>query len=469
MTTLAFVDLWNLFNDHHGIYSISAVLKARGFNVHYISTRTFGRALRWLSDIRPDVVLYSAFSANMHVYVSFDKRLKQHLSPLSVIGGSGPTYDTPSLRGSTIDAICAGEGEVALLRFLEEGYQYDKNIFRSCDEFPNDFHPLVDVNALPFPDRSSVYDFDHLLRDAPTKQFLSGRGCPYDCTYCFNHRFRQLFGGYGPVIRKKSVDYLLEEIRRVRHQYPLEDIGFNDDTFIIDKAWFCSFADRYPREIGLPYTCNVRANLMDDDIAEGLHRSGCRGVNWSIEAGNENVRNVVLKRAMSDEQMIRAAETLRRHKVLFRTGNMIGLPGETIAQMWETVDLNIRVRPAFAFVNIFVPYPGLRLTQYAVDHGCCSPLSSHDLPKDYFSGTVMRMPERDRALVYKIFCLFTSLVLWPGLYQSKRLLHALLSLPACLLRLWYEGVYTWKIAGFYTPRARWRHRVLMGLRYLRNR
>ena len=82
--------------------------------------------------------------------------------------------------------------------------------------------------------------------------FISGRGCPYQCTYCFNHKYNQMYKGKGNIIRHKSVDYFLEEILQVKKEYPLEGIIFEDDIFIIDKGWLEEFAIKYSKKIGLP-------------------------------------------------------------------------------------------------------------------------------------------------------------------------------------------------------------------------
>jgi len=384
-----------------------------------------------------------------------------------VMGGPAVTYGWRDLQDSTIDALCVGEGESAIVDFITQGVM-DRNIFPRGTEPSGNYYPLADLDRMPLPDRSLVYSSNSLLRNTPSKQFFSGRGCPYDCTYCFNHKFRQMFKSCGPAVRKKSVDYLLEEVVQVRRLYPLTNVVFNDDTFILDKKWFLEFCSRFPRGIGLPYTCNIRANLVDEDIVRGLKESDCRVVNWSIEAGNEHLRNQVLRRNMSDEQILRSAELLHKYNIAFRIGNVIALPGESLAQMDETVEINIRARPYLGLANIFVPYPGLELTEYAKQIGCYQEKSQADLPYDYFTRSVLNYSPQEHRRIYKLMCLFPLFVDVPSLFRRPGFRALLFKLPRLLLRCLYEMIYTYKMARMYVVKTPLRQKVRMAISYLRN-
>ena len=277
-----------------------------------------------------------------------------------------------------------------------------------------------------------------------------------------------MFKSCGPTVRKKGVEYLLDEIAQVRRAYPLAQVVFNDDTFILDKRWFLEFCARFPREVGLPYTCNIRANLVDEEIVHGLKDSNCRNVNWSIESGNERLRNQVLRRNMTDEQILRAAELLRQHKIPFRIGNVIALPGESLQQMNETVALNIRARPVIGLANIFVPYPGLELTEYAKQIGCYQERPQAELPFDYFTRSVLNYSPQEHRKIYKLMCLFPLLVSFPVLFHRPAFHALLFKIPQFLLRCPYEVIYTYKMSRMYVVETPLRQKVRMAIRYLRN-
>lgn len=472
MTKVLFVDLFRNYYDQHGLYSLCAVLKQLPeVETRYISTRSFNTAFTYIRGFRPELVLYSCLSPGLPAYIAFDRELKKQglidRTPTTLIGGAGPTCHWQLLKDTTFNALCIGEGETALTRFVQNGFQPEKNIIRPGSPFPAEFYPFADLNQLPLPDRSLAYSQDPLLRQMPSKQFFSGRGCPYDCTYCFNHIYREMFKSCGRYIRKKNVAYLINEIQEVRRYYPLRDIIFNDDLFVLDKRWLEEFAEKFPREVGLPFICNARADLIDEQTVKALKQSGCRQVNWSIENGDESLRNGLLKKQLPDSRIYQAAGLLAKHKIPYRIGNLLGLPGETLEQMDRTIEINIRARPTLALANIFVPYPGLELTRYAETHGYCQPRPFQKLPKDFFTATVMEVPLKMKKMVKKRLYLFPIFVKYPLLFRIKALKRALLFLPGFILSPVYEFTYLYRLHCLYLAKAPILYKLRLVLRHLR--
>ena len=122
------------------------------------------------------------------------------------------------------------------------------------------------------------------------------------------------------------------------------------------------FCERFPKEVGIEYTCQIRANLIDEEIVSLLKESRCVLVTWSIESGNDHTRNKILKRNMSTDDILNTGRLLAKYKIPSRIGNVIGTPGESFDNILETLELNIESRPQLAMAWTFVPYPGLSLT-----------------------------------------------------------------------------------------------------------
>lgn len=465
---ILFVDLIRHHYDRHGLYSLAAAIKTLpNIWVGYVAASRFDKAIRAIRHIKPDLILYSSFSSNLPIYIAFDALLKKMINIPSLIGGHGPTYDWSALKDATFNAICLGEGEYALREFIQNGLRPTKNIIHPRGPFPKEFHPFIDLNHAPFPDRSIIYEKDSLLREMPSKQFLSGRGCPYHCTYCFNHVYEEMFKVCGTYVRKKRVDYLLKEIADVKERYPLQDVCFNDDVFILDKRWFWEFAEEFPRKFKLNYTCNIRANLINEDIVRALKESGCRAVNWSIETGDEELRNVVLKRQMRDDMIYQTAELLKKYKILFRTGNLLGIPGETSDQMDQTIAMNIRVRPFLAQANIFVPYTGLELTDYAVKNHHYLVMQVDKLPKNYFTLTVMNVSGKMKRLIRRRLYLFPFFVEYPALFLTPSLKRLALSIPEWFTQPIYKFVNAFKLYRIYLPKITFKLAIRIAYRHFR--
>ena len=463
MPRLLFVDLLKNISDQHGVYSIIACLKKQGFEVGFIAGNHVERLCKQITNYNPDLLLYSACSADVLKYIEFDRLAKQHHDCKSIIGGPGPTYDWACIQNSTIDAACVGDGETALPAFIDNGYRSVPSIFMRNEDGPPSFAHFADLDSLPMPDRSLVYAANPILKERPCKQFISGRGCPFHCTYCFNHQFNSMFKGYGPVIRKRSVDHLFDEINHVRTKYGLKGLAFSDDTFIIDKKWFAEFCERFPREIGLPYSCSVRSNLMDENIARMLKESGCAGVMWSIETADEALRNQVLMRGISKEQIRMTSYWLGKHKVPFRIGNMIGLPGESIEQMFATVRMNIEAKPDLAYATIFVPYPSMQITRYAVDHGYYD--TTEPLPKDLFTSSPLNYSAEEKQIIRKLLCWFPMFVRFPILFSNTFLRQICLSAPFRIMKMVFNVYFALVLSRLYAARGSLLFNIKMAIRF----
>lgn len=463
-----FIDFSCNFYDKHWVYSLNSRLAKRGIRAQYVNARTFDKALEAVQVNVPNLLLYSAFSSDIDLYKRFDRRAKAVHPAVSVIGGPGPTYDWRCIEDSTIDALCVGEGEEALDDFIDSGFTGGGNIIPRGHDAPVRLCDWVDLDRMPLPSRDIVYSVDPVVAGMSARQFLSGRGCPCSCTYCSNHAFRRMFAGCGPIVRKKSVDYLLDEIAFVRRNHPFTTIVFQDDSFIIDKKWLLEFCSRFPSEIGLPYTCNILANMLNEDMAQALKESGCAAVNWNIESGDDRLRNDVLKRNTSRDRILKTGALLNKYGIRHRTGNLIGLPGETWEQALATLELSIEAKPSLGLANILVPYPGLELTKYAVEHGHFDPETVGPLPHDCSARSVMSIPDDLQLRLQKLHALFPIFVRFPWLYRARAMRRMLFALPRFALRAIHEVLYMWMFASLYRVKASLRKRLGLMRRYLQS-
>jgi anaerobic magnesium-protoporphyrin IX monomethyl ester cyclase len=370
-----------------GIMHLSSALKAVGHQVELV-VAAHHDPLAVAREFQPDVAAYSVITGSQRTYLDVNRRLKAEMPGLfSVFGGPHPTFFPEMVSEDGVDGICRGEGEAALVELvgaLGEGgptavleldnWSFHRNGDGStgltAGVITNPVRPYIeDLDSLPFPDRALVYERDPVAARSKIKHFLTGRGCPYNCTYCFNHALGEIYRGKGKRFRQQSVEYVVEDIRQVRERYPLEFVVFVDDTFVLSNEWLAEFAETYPRKIGLPFFCNTRANLVTAEQVRLLKAAGCHSVSMGIETGNDRLRNDLLKRRMSREQILEAARLIREGGLRFTTTNMIGLPTSTLQDDFETLALNVEVRPSYAHVFIFQPYPRTELGEFTREQG----------------------------------------------------------------------------------------------------
>jgi anaerobic magnesium-protoporphyrin IX monomethyl ester cyclase len=378
-----------------GIMHLSSAVKAAGHQVELaIAAHTDPVAMA--RTFQPDVIAYSVITGSQRRYLALNRQIQAAVPDVfSAFGGPHPTFFPEMIEEEGVDGLCRGEGEAALLDLLaalDGGYEGDRWAIpnwsfrrrspetdrgargpsgeRNGDIVVNPVRPYVeDLDTLPLPDRALVYERDPVAARSKIKHFLTGRGCPYNCTYCFNHALGALYRGKGRRFRQRSVENVIEEVLWVRDHYALEFVVFVDDTFVLSKTWLEAFAEAWPRQVGLPFFCNTRANLVIPEQVALLKAAGCHSVSMGIEAGSDRLRNELLKRYMSREQIVEAARLLCEGGIQFTTTNMIGLPTSTLEDDMDTLALNAECQPAYAHVFIFQPYPRTELGDFTREHG----------------------------------------------------------------------------------------------------
>ncbi len=414
--------LQKVWSENLGPMLLSAVIQQRGHSASLRIGATLPRRDEVLT-YRPDIIAFSVTTGTHLWALRAAKHMKQTLSGIPVIiGGAHPTYFPEVIREDGVDIICRGEGEqafVELLDRMEAGQSYSDipNLWSKQDGsiIKNPLRPLLQtLDSLPLPDRQLYYQYK-FLRESPTKNFMSGRGCPYKCAYCAVSTLQNIYHGGGQFTRFREPEAVVGEILRVKRDFGLRTVCFQDDTFILKKSRLFPLLDLYRRQVELPFICHVRADLIDDDIGRELHAAGCHSVDFGLESGDADIRREVLCKTVSEDQIRHAAAVLRRWKIPFRTTNMLGLPGETRGQAYSTVRLNQRIRTNFPSCSVYQPYPRTALGDRAIAMGLAGPDYSVDkIGSSFYRATVL--PEDHFREVANLQKFFLLAVKFPSLF-----------------------------------------------------
>jgi radical SAM superfamily enzyme YgiQ (UPF0313 family) len=162
----------------------------------------------------------------------------------------------------------------------------------------------------------------------------------------------------------------MHEIEECAKKLELKLVSFSDSTFNLNKKWLLKFLESYRRRIRIPFSVNLRANLVDEEIVKALAETNCcHAVRVGIETGNEKLRREVLNKNISNDSIYNLAALLRKYKISLFAYIMFGLPGETVADAFETIEMMQKIQPDFFNSMVFHPYPGMNITKYAIKKG----------------------------------------------------------------------------------------------------
>jgi len=362
-----------------GLMSLSAVLKKEGHECDVLVDDLEKNIVQKALKINPDIIAFSITTGEFPWMRGIGTQIRKKFTNLIICGGAHPTFYPEVINEDYLDAICVGEGEEAIKEFVntlekEENFTKIQNFYvkKNGKIYKNEVRTLInDLDTIPFPDRK-LYDRYSFFRN-PKNDFngknlvMISRGCPFHCAFCFNKNYKELYRGKGKVFRRRSVSNVIKEIEimKERNKY-LNFLIFTDDIFTSPpKSWLYKFLEQYKEKIRIPFSIITRADLLDKDIIEKLRQANCYSIKMSLESSSDFIRNKILKKGMTNQQVIKAANLIRKFGLKLQLFNIIGNPGETLDMAIKTFELNKKVRPTYASCYLLNPYPGTEVFDYA--------------------------------------------------------------------------------------------------------
>lgn len=458
---ILFVMVKEDYIDPMNIELLSALAKKEGHET-FLNVLEHNNLREEVRRLRPDVVAYSAKTGESSVMYRANRWIKSELRDrvVTVMGGPHPTFNHTRMRlyeeelrvsdkaapgpieDTALDVLAIGEADETwpmTLRALAAGETADA-IPNTVTKGNRNLDGKVTIkdrtnflDDLPYLDRELVYEKTR-LKEFGMRSFMASRGCPFICTYCFNAKFNQIYRGKGKTVNRYSVERLLAELEDMVRRHPTQFIKFYDDVFTFrSDEWLEDFAVQYPKRIGLPFHCLTRADLVrrDPKIVELLKKAGIKSMSMSIESGNPFVREHILKRGMSEEDIRFAFDICHKNDIHTFSNTILAIPapllpyadepdfdvkaGALVDQLTgyfkvnlgklreefdfkapmsrdqrealvhrlkdiglrhrhldydiDSVDCNVRNRVVFGEFPELHPYPGTQTTQYTIDIG----------------------------------------------------------------------------------------------------
>jgi len=375
-----------------GIMSLSAVLRRSGHDtrLHFLDfNRPTALDFQQIRDYAPGIIAIPVYTGWQRGILKFCRQLKERLGLPIILGGPHPTHCPEILENEAVDYLCRGEGEISfpeLVTRLERGSPGEDIpgiwLKKNGQVLGNSISPLPHLPDLPPMDIDLYCRANEAIRLQEDREFSLNRGCPFKCTYCTAPSLRGLYGRQ--LVRSKTVEQALEEMHYVYSRFPFKSAYFTSDNFFLNKDFALEFLPRFKKEIGVPFSCQMRVEFIDAEVARILRESGCHMVGVGVESGSPRVRKEILGRPMSNAALVRGCHFLLDQGIKVNAYNMLGIPGETFAEALQTLELNIRVRPTTSWVSFFQPYPGTRLTAKLLQDGVITPEIFDRLPASYF-------------------------------------------------------------------------------------
>jgi len=231
-------------------------------------------------------------------------------------------------------------------------YNEKRPFIENLDELPYPAWDLVNINGYRLP-----------ITNRPFLLVLTGRACPYPCTFCAAGAF------YGKKPRFRSWQKIVAEMKYVKEKYNIRDFLFWSENAVFDRQQMCNISQGLEREVpGVRWVCNARVDIVDEELLRVMKKAGCWMIGYGIETGTQRVLDLMKKNIKIED--IEKAVALTKKVGIEVTGHVIvGYPGETRDDILSTMKLLKKVDPDYIQVYCSVPFPGSDLYEMAKKSG----------------------------------------------------------------------------------------------------
>jgi len=408
---------------NHGVAALSGALRAVGADTKLLNLSDSlydlpdtESILDVVRDYDPDLICFSVMTQQYKYAVEIARAIKERFAfPLAIGGVHCAMVPHEVAREQIFDYIGIGECDIALPRLLEaikaEGdVTAIDNIWalRDGDYVRNGVGDFPDLDELP-PKDFEIFDLDHMLsRMNGWMSLLSSRGCPFACSYCFNHkimeRYRSEAGAKASsYLRRYPLERVLSEARSLKERHRgIETFIFDDDLFTLGEKEVIDFCEGYQElGLGVPFVVNAHVQSFTRPMAAALKDAGCLIVKFGLESGSERIRRDVLNRRMTNDQIVRAFSAAHEAGLHTSAFLMLGLPLETRDDMEATIDLVARIEPGRFRWSVFYPFPGTAIHDLCVKRKLID-RRRVDGTETFYEGTCLRFEPESALLVEKL-------------------------------------------------------------------
>ncbi len=351
---------------HYAAYA-AAVLEQAGFTCAiidaFLERLTEDQLLERVEREQPDLVLIVPFDYTREtpepITIGVADGLRKRLPgvPVGLAGSIDPApFHTLLERCSAFDFALVGEYEqtsVAIARAYEQRAPLSSVsgvLWRNAGQvlFTGEAPPVENLDDLPFPawhltDFPRYSFIPHRFRHTPLYPLLASRGCPFACITCKEARVAKITN-----YRLRSVANVMAEIEYARRRWKAREIQFADATFGLDRDWvfaLCDALDALPERI--PWSAISRIDVVDREMLARMGRAGCWNVLYGVESGNQRSLDLI-KKNYSLDVAASIIHATREAGMEATASFILGLPGETRADVLRTIDFAVTLDPDYA-------------------------------------------------------------------------------------------------------------------------
>jgi len=334
-----------------------------------LSAQTIAERVRqWNSDVVVIEIPFSGWSKTAFEVVSAVKVVNRKIVVV-LIGQHPSARPEDCLLNSDVDFVVIGEPENTVSELID-ALELRKKDFMEIDGlgFRKNGKPVFtgkrgiieDMDSLPFPARHllPMKLYYEAVKESPLRGEISkpwtivttSRGCPYNCVFCSNCIV------WGRKWRARTPKNVVDELEQVVKTYGIKQIDFYDENMTLDKnrvADICDLIVQRCLKIEWFTPNGVRADTLDEPLLRKMKRAGCKKIRVAPESGVQRIVNEVIGKNLDLKTVERAVVTCKKVGIKVGCFFVIGLIGETKADIEETIKFAYKLKRLGADSFIF--------------------------------------------------------------------------------------------------------------------
>ncbi|MFQ6056418.1 MAG: B12-binding domain-containing radical SAM protein, partial [Methanosarcinales archaeon] len=201
--------------------------------------------------------------------------------------------------------------------------------------------------------------------------YVTSRGCPYNCAFCYNLIFNKR------IWRCHSVKHVVEDIQFLKDTYNIDGIKIFDDNFFVNMKRAFNIIEA----IKLPWHCELRADVVTKKVAKKLQQTNAKELLIGAETGSERLMQLINK-GLTVNTVMKCVKNLSKIDAFPVYSFIVGLPTETWEETQLTIDMILKIHEidpkAMFTVGPFNPYPNNPLYDLAIKLGFKPPEKTED-------------------------------------------------------------------------------------------
>lgn len=369
----------------HGLGLLRTILHQYGVTTDIASTRL---ATSW-RQVRKSVAGYDTLLMNVRSYtfpLAYQSaRIFKQANPggIVIVGGMHASAALDEmLEVHEFDRICQGPGDNVIVDLVKDPLSHPRIVQGQGARTMADW-PRIDRTLWPRPHRRLRRRYPWPLEPecgwgpGPVVTVLTSRVCPWRCVFCNESSYISNMG-------RRPVEMVIEELNYLDERYgPIGSLVIHDSMFFQHPRWLQEWLDKYPRlaNRAWPYWAAARSDTVREwpDLFEALIKE----TNWNLvsigfESGSDRVLRILNKECTAEDNyyaidlLNRIGDEMEaegRPAPRFWTNIMLGIPGETREDAFETMRMVRYMRRSLPSISFYAPYPGSALGYQLIAEG----------------------------------------------------------------------------------------------------